>query len=127
MRGIDWKMARDVVAHWNGGEAPGIVLCPLLADLDRLLNYLDEIGLRPGFSIFVCPECGDEHRWALIRSLMSSALSLRSARSSKVLEAVDRSLDPVRELYGGESGMRSMMQSADEFFVKVDGKLAGKR
>ncbi len=120
MRGIDWKLAVAVKDHWQGRETLGMSLCPLLADLDRLLAYLDEKGVKPGYAVACCPECGDEHRWALLRELMCSVLELYPDRKTALLEAVDRSMDPVRALYGGKEGYAEMQKAAAVFFAEVD-------
>jgi hypothetical protein len=120
MRGIDWNLAIAVRNHWQGKTDTGIRLCPLLADLDRLLNYLEETGLRPGHAIDCCPECQDEHRWALLKMLMGFALQMRPASRSRLLMEVDKSLESVRALYGGEKGYREMQDGAETFFDKLD-------
>lgn len=122
MRAVDWNLAVAVRNHWNGAETPVIEICPLLADLDYLLKYLDEAGIRPGQAIGVCPECGNDHRWALLRELMIYALDIRPARHSRLLEMVDRSLDEVRAMYGGEEGYREMKLEAEAFFAKAGAK-----
>jgi hypothetical protein len=91
----------------------------LLADLDRLLKHLDEIGLRPGHAIAHCEHCGDEHRWVLIKELMCHALELRPANQSKLLEEVDKSLESVRELYGGKEKYDEMKKDSEAFFAKL--------
>ena len=120
MREIDWKLAAAVKEHWQGRATPGITPCPLLTDFDRLLVYLDEIGLKPGHAVASCPACSDEHRWALIKQLMSYALEVFPDRRNALLEAVDRNLGSVRALYGGDEGYREMQKGAAEFFAKVD-------
>ena len=105
--------------HYLTGKPPeGYTLCPLFADLDRLLPYLDEIGLTPGHAIDQCPECGGEHRWAFIKALMIELLPLREGdgRPSRLLDMVDANLAPVRALYGGEAGFQSMRAGAEKFF-----------
>jgi hypothetical protein len=107
MRGIDIKLAIEVRKHWLGLETSNKQLCPLLADLDRLLVYLDEVGIKPGNVIDPCPECGQEHRWALLKILMIDALEIRPDRQSRLMAMVDESLEPVRALYGGKEGYPS--------------------
>lgn len=123
MRGVDWNMSQALYAHWLGIEIPGFKLCPLLADLDRMLKYFDEIGLKPGHALCPCPECGDYHRWALLGELMSNALVLRSADESKLLATVDKNLEPVRALYGGEKGLQEMRLAAANYFASVANRL----
>lgn len=118
MRKVDWNMAIALRDHWQDG-APRSILCPLLADVDALLKYLDEIGLKPGDVIDPCPSCGGEHRWTLLKELMCFALKLQPARQSKLLAAVDQSLEPVRALYGGKDGYEKMEQDAEKFFARV--------
>jgi hypothetical protein len=126
MRGIDSNMAIAVRNHWQGIDAPGVVICPLLADLDKLLEYLDAIELTPGHAICPCLVCGGDHRWVLIKRLMMYALDVRPARHSKLLSMVDGNLEPVRELYGGEEGARALFSAGEEFFAKVDAIRGGK-
>lgn len=86
MRDVDWRMSITIRNHWRGKDAGQVKLCPLLADLDGLLKHLDEIGLKPGHAIAHCEQCGEEHRWVLIKELMCHALELRPANQSKLLE-----------------------------------------
>jgi hypothetical protein len=123
MRGIDCQLAQIAEYHWMGFEHPNIPLCPLLADLDKLLVYLDDIGLTPGYAVNPCPACGEEHRWALLKHLMISALRLRPATRSRLLGLVDTNLEPVRALYGGEEGFQAMRAGAAEFFAKVESNI----
>lgn len=125
MRSIDWDMSQDLYAHWLGIEVPGVKLCQLLADLDRMLKYFDEVDLKPWHAICPCPECGDYHRWVLLRELMSNALTLRPPDTSKLLGTVDKNLEPVRALYGGEKGMQEMRLAAANFFASVANRLGG--
>lgn len=127
MRAIDWRMSVAVRNHWKGQEMPDIKICPLLADLDRLLVYLDEAGITPGHVVDPCPECGQEHRWALLHELMIHALDIRPASQSKLLRTVDKKLEEVRAFYGGEDGYRSMRQDAEAFFTDVDSGRVFKR
>jgi hypothetical protein len=120
MRGIDWKLATVVRDHWLGISAHGFPLCPLLANLDRLLAYLDEAGIKPGHAVACCPECGDEHRWALLHELMRSVLEIYPDRKSALLKAVDRNLEPVRALYGGKEKYEEMRRAAEAYFASVD-------
>jgi hypothetical protein len=119
MRDVDWKMSIAVRNHWHGRDSGGIKLCPLLADLDRLLKHLDEIGLKPGHAIAQCEHCGDEHRWVLIKELMLHALELRPPNQSKLLEEVDKGLESVRELYGGKEKYEEMKREAEAFFATL--------
>lgn len=121
MRHTDRVLADEASAHWHGRGDAGSQICPLIADLDGFLAYLRDIELLPGYAIDRCPACAVEHRWALIKSLLIHALVLRPAASHPLLQAVDKSLDRVRELYGGEEGMRAMMQAASTYFDGVDG------
>ena len=90
MRGMDWNLAITVRNYWQGKPVTVIRLCPLLADLDRLLSYLDETSLRPGHAIDCCPECQNEHRWALLKMLMGFALQMRPANQSRLLMEVEQ-------------------------------------
>lgn len=119
MRGQDWNMAMALRKHWEGGATTGIDFCPLLENLDGLLKYLDDINLKPGINIPKCPGCGEEHRWSFIRTMMQNALDIKPARKSALLEAVDRKLDEVRAMYGGDDGYRKMVKASEEFFTKV--------
>ena len=119
MRKVDWDMAIAVRDHWQGRGSPRSDLCPLLADVDALLKHLDEIGLTPGDVIDPCPSCGQEHRWTLLKELMCLALKLQPARQSKLLAAVDQSLESVRALYGGKEKYEAMEQEAEKFFARV--------
>jgi hypothetical protein len=119
MRTVDRNLAIAVRNHWCGVETPGIVLCPLLADLDRLLKYLDETGIKPGSAIMTCPECGEHHRWVLLNELMIFALDIHPDNKSRLMEMVDSRLDEVRAMYGGEAGYREMKKEAEAFFAKV--------
>lgn len=119
MRSVDWHMAIALRDHWQGRDSPRGDLCPLLADVDALLKHLDEIGLNPGEVIDPCPSCGQEHRWALLKELMCFALKLQPARTSRLLAAVDQSLESVRALYGGKEGYEKMEQEAEKFFARV--------
>ena len=65
MRKVDWNMAIALRDHWQGGDSPRSDLCPLVADVDALLKYLDEIGLKPGDVIDPCPAFGQEQRSTL--------------------------------------------------------------
>lgn len=120
MRGVDWQLAEAVTNHWKGIGRADVKLCPLLADLDRLLEYLDGIGLTPGYALNPCPECGEEHRWALLKQLMIAALGFRSVDHSRLLGLVDTNLEPVRALYGGEEGFQSMRKGATDYFAKAE-------
>ena len=119
MRVIDHRLAIEVSEYWMGKRASAEGLCPLLADLDRLLAYLDERDIRPGRVIDPCPECGQEHRWALLNSLMFRALELRPTSQSRMLQVMEERLAPVLALYGGVEGYRDMRKKADEYFSKV--------
>lgn len=119
MRTIDWNLAIALKKHWQEKEAANAKLCPLLADLDRLLICLDENNFRPGDALSICPECGQEHRWALLKELMHHALEMRPASQSKLLEMVEMNLEDVHELYGGKEGYRAMRKAAAEYFAKV--------
>lgn len=119
MRAIDWNLSIAVVNHWNGKLNPSVKLCPLLADLDRLLQYLEATRLKPGHAIDKCPQCGEEHRWTLLKELLIHALDLRPAHQHPLLESVDRSLDSVRKLYGGDAGYKAMKKGAEEYFAKL--------
>ncbi|MFZ4539032.1 hypothetical protein [Propionivibrio sp.] len=119
MRSIDSNMAIAVRNHWHGVETPGITLCPLLADLDRLLIHLDAVGMTPGDALLPCPECGDYHRWMLLKELLIFALDATPPRHSKLLAVVNGNLDEVRAMYGGADGYRKYKKDAAEFFARV--------
>lgn len=119
MRGIDWDTAIAVREHWIGKPVAGFRLCPLLANLDGLLAYLDAIELRPGEAIGCCPECGGEHRWVLIKELMIHAIAIRPDRPSRLMRVVDAGLEPVREQYGGREKFEQMQREAEAFFARV--------
>jgi len=118
MRKVDWDTAVAARDHWHG-KAAKTGLCPLLADADALLRYLDEIGLTPGHAVSSCPSCGQDHRWVLLRQLMCFALELQPPRQSKLLTAVDQLLEPVRALYGGKEEYEAMQREAEEAFARV--------
>ena len=119
MRSIDAALAIAVRNHWRGMTTPGAKLCPLLADLDRLLAYVDEIGLRPGFAIDVCPGGGEDHRWALLKRMMEEALVLRPAHPSSLLATTAMRLARMHELYGGKEAYDEMRRNAEKYFAKV--------
>ena len=119
MRAIDWKLAVAVRDHWQGIKTPEVTLCALLVDLDRLLAYLDNKGLKPGHSIARCPECDDEHRWTLLKALMCSVLDLYPDRHSALLKEVDQGLESVRAMYGGKEQYQEMLKEAEAYFAKV--------
>ena len=119
MRAEDWKMAIAVRDHWRGKETPDVKLCPLLADLDRMLAFLDEQGIKPGDALWPCPVCRENHRWALLSELVQVALDLRPIESSKILELVDQGLHEVRALYGGKEGYKKYQEEAEKFFARV--------
>jgi hypothetical protein len=119
VRDIDWKLSIAVRDRWQGKEAGDIALCPLLADLDYLLTYLDEIGLEPGHAIAKCTHCGEEHRWVLIKELMHHALTMRSPDHSRLLDKVDKSLNKVRDLYGGKEKYEEMRRAGEAYFSKL--------
>jgi hypothetical protein len=118
MRSIDGNLARAINKHWQGQEQSNTDLCSLLANLDQFLAYLDEHVKTPGNVIDPCPECGQEHRWALLSQLLIYALDFRSANQSRMLEMKDKSLESVRALYGGEKGYQEVREKAGEFFQK---------
>lgn len=122
MRQSDWNLAIALKNHWQRNVTPAPELCPLLADLDRLLVYLDAEGIRPGDALSQCPECGDEHRWALFKELMHHALEIRPSNQSKLLETVEMDLAEVYEMYKGKEGYRAMRKAAAEYFANVGNK-----
>lgn len=125
MRSEDFYMAIILRGHWQGRETPEVKLCPLLADLDQLLEYLDQIGLKPGHAIGVCPGCGEDHRWTLLRDLMINAKGIRPDSQHRLIEMVDRSRDSERAMYG-EEGFRELNKGAEKFFIGVDAALITK-
>lgn len=115
----DWYMAYQLKKHWKHETTENIEFCPLLADLNSLLNYLDEIGLKPGYNIPKCPACGADHRWDFIKAMLTNALELKPVHPSVLLEYVDRKLDYLREQEGGEEGRLKIDQKQDEFFLSL--------
>jgi len=93
MRGIDYNIAIALNSHWQGKATPDTKLCPLLADLDRLLTYLDEINFKTGHSIDPCPECGEEHRGALMRVIILNAFMLRPNSPSQLLAKISKEME----------------------------------
>jgi hypothetical protein len=118
MRGIDYRTELLVFALWRGKPVKEVI-CPMLADLDRFLSYLEETDHKPGYSICPCPHCGGDHRWALLKALLIRALRLRDRQQTKLLAWTDADLEPGRALYGGEKEYREMLDAADEFFAKL--------
>jgi hypothetical protein len=118
MRGIDYRTELLVFALWRGKPVKEDV-CPMLADLDRFLLYLEETDHKPGHSICPCPFCAGDHRWALLKALLIRALRLRDRQQTKLLAWTDADLEPVRDLYGGEEKYQEMLAAADEFFAKL--------
>ena len=47
MRGKDWNTAMAANAQWAGKATEKRSLCSLIADLDRLLEYLERIHMQP--------------------------------------------------------------------------------
>jgi hypothetical protein len=119
MRSQDFYLAILLRNHWKGRKTSKVMLCPLLADLDQLLAYLDEAGLKPGHAIGVCPKCGEEHRWALLKELMIYAKEIRPDSQHRLIEMVDRSLDSERAMYGGEEGFREFRKEEEAFFMAL--------
>jgi hypothetical protein len=122
MRASDYQTACAVTDSWKGVETPSVRICPLLADIDGFLRYLEEIGLRPGYAIDHCPVCGEEHRWVLIKAMLAEALYFREANSTLLLQDIDKSLDTARALYGSAEGFRSMELGARKHFSGLLGK-----
>lgn len=110
--------------HWYGKGKPGTDLCPLLSDLDRLLAFLEEKGFKPGYAIDVCPGCGQDHRWVLIKELMIIALGLRPPQHSKLLWIISKQQEALYEEFGGKEGYKKYREDAEAFFARVG---AGKR
>ena len=88
MRAIDWTLGIFTGKYWFTGDDSELDLCPLLKDPDVFLNYLDGIKLKPGINIPVCPMCGDEHRWRLIRSLLEYVQYLEPERHTELLDFI---------------------------------------
>lgn len=122
MRIEDHKLAVESASHWHQDAPAAPPPCALLADLDALLSHLEANHITPGNVIDVCPACGKEHRWALIKELLLRALDVQPRRSSPLLEWADRSLDEVRALYGGNAGYRKMRGEAEAYFRKIGAK-----
>lgn len=122
MRSVDWSMAIALRNHWKNPDATTLKLCPLLADVDRMLAYMDSMGLTPGHVIDPCPECGEEHRWALLRLLLEQALEVRPPSHSPLLSGLDECLESVRSLNGGKEGYREMRKEAEKAFARVNVK-----
>jgi len=70
MRGIDWAEGYFTAKYWFTGDDSGLELCPLLKVRAGFMNHVDAIQLKPGYNIPVCPMCGEEHRWPLLRLLL---------------------------------------------------------
>jgi hypothetical protein len=119
MRGIDFRLSINVKDCWLGKIPAEGAVCPLLADLDRFLIYLDDEGVKPGHAVDCCPECGDEHRWALLKALMSLILEIFPDRKSALLNTVDQNNAAVYALYGGKEKYLEMRKAAAEYFAKV--------
>ena len=88
MRGIDWQLAVFTAKYWMTGDDSDLELCLLLQEPDRFLSYLNEINLKPGVNIPLCPQCGDEHRWPLIRDLLKYMRYLDTERHSELLDYI---------------------------------------
>ncbi len=123
MKVIDYNMVIAISEHWKSKVTSVNNMCPLLADLDRLLAYLDEKNITPGNVIDPCPECGQEHRWAMLNRLMVFALDIRDSKQSCLLEKVDNRLEHVRALYGGKEGYKNLQTAAKEYFKGADGNV----
>lgn len=122
MRSIDWNLAIAVKKFWMGKEVAGVELCPLLANRENLVKFLDEAGIRPGLAVAKCPACGDEHRWVLIKLLMEQALEMQPVGGSALLAAVNKKLEEEQAFYGGKEKYQEMRKGAEEFFAKIDAK-----
>ncbi len=120
MRSEDWTMAIALRDHWNG-KASGLRLCPLLADLDGMLAYMDQTGLKPGHVIDPCQACGQEHCWSFLSVLVEESLDLRLTMT-QLQVLVDKKLQPVRARYGGPAAYRAMKKGSENFFAQVDAK-----
>ena len=118
MRSQDYILAIAVRDYWHGIEQPNVKICPLLADLERLIVYLDEAGIAPGNVIDPCRECGQEHRWALLSKLVMYALEIYPPEESHLMTMVNKRVERVRAQYGGEEGYREMKEAAEQFFKK---------
>lgn len=119
MRAKDVDMTTAVRRCWHGLKPEGMAPCPLLADLDRMLSYLEETGLKPGYTIDPCPGCGQEHSWALLDDLLSFALDLRPTTQTRLLQRAKCDREHDYQLYGGEEKYREYLRRADEFFASV--------
>ncbi len=122
MRGIDYNMAVSLNSHWQGKATPNVVLCPLLSDLDGLITYLDEIKFKPGHSVDPCPECGEEHRGALMSAIMLNATMLRPNSTSPLLGYYAKKIEATSALYGGKEGYNKYCEEADKFFATLNAK-----
>ncbi|MBV5337698.1 MAG: hypothetical protein J0653_07110 [Deltaproteobacteria bacterium] len=49
----------------------------LPASPDRLMDFIDEQGIKSGDTLWPCPVCGENNRWALLGELAKFALDLR--------------------------------------------------
>ena len=119
MRSENWNMSLAIIGHWLGESAGSENPCPLLADFDRLIAFLDGLVTMPGDTLWPCPACGIDHRWGLLRELMMAALDLRPDIRTALLETVDCGLDEVRRMYGDKEGYAEYLQKAEEYFAKV--------
>lgn len=122
MRVADLNLARVVVSVWRGEATAPAAWCPLLCDLDRFLAYLDAAGIHPGDAIAVCPCCGQDHCWRLLRSLVEDALDLRPGNRTRLMREVDALLAPDRECFGGEEGLKRYRAKAEAYFAAVGAK-----
>ena len=118
MRAIDWDLAVALKSYWKGGELPEGV-CPLLADLDRLVTYLDEIGLRPGDALTPCPVCGEWHRWTLLRELLFCAVELRPENHCELLQIIGKAVEAEHAYFGGKEKHEKYLSEADAYFKKI--------
>ncbi len=117
MLDTDRRLAELIGAYWSQGDILEDV-CPLLADMQRLLTFLDEQGAQPGDALWPCPVCGENHRWTLLRELVIQSLYVTKERT-KLQEMIDQRLEAVRALYGGREGYEEYRLAASKYFDKV--------
>lgn len=117
MRSDDVCLAHAVINHWEGHPEPNVTICALLADRAAFLRFLEERRVRPGDALWPCPVCGENHRWTVLKTLIRAALDMQPERST-LMEEVDRAQDVLREMYGGDEGLREYRKAADEYFAK---------
>jgi hypothetical protein len=114
----DWNLTNRVAAAWRGGSSAD--LCPLLADQDKFLRHCADVDLRPGISIWICPECGTEHRWAMLKTLLMDASIPPEKVPPRLAPCVFGTFATLAALYGGEAEARDLLQARGDFHRGLD-------